>query len=387
MRDGAYLKRLGADVARWRQAGIITDAQADTALAEARANAAKPSGSFSNVAAALGAVLFGLGIITFIGANWDVLPKIARLAAVLALLWLAFGGAVLAIERKNEGMGHALALIGALAMGGAIALIGQTYHIEGSAAGLLLPWSIGALLAALCFSSRALLILYVILAFLYFAFDRPGEFFFDHGPSTSPSLALFGVYYLPLLALGGWLGRRWDSGAAMHMSGLAALAWLVLLFVDSVWLGASRDFIAAGCMLAAAGGALAAINEVWRIRTNERAASIWLAWSCGAVLIGLVTAEIALHDKKTLAVEMIFAASALALSVWAINWGEAPGRKAVRVFAVLLFAFECFFIYFALFGDMLFTAQFLLGAGALLLAVAFALRRMTRPDKIVEAAP
>jgi uncharacterized membrane protein len=387
VRDGAYLKRLGADVARWRATGLITDVQAETALAEARSNAAKPSGSFSNVAAALGAVLFGLGIITFIGANWDVLPKVARLAAVLALLWLAFAGAVFAIERKNEGMGHALALIGALAMGGAIALIGQTYHIEGSASGLLVPWAIGVLLAALSFSSRALLILYVILAFLYFAFNRPGDFFLDHGPSTSPSLALFGVPYLPLLAIGAWLGRRWDSGAAMHLSGLAALSWLVLLFIDAVWLGETRDFIAAGCMLAAAGGALAAINETWRMRANERAASIWLAWSCGAVLLGLVIAEIALHDKKTLVIEMIFAAAALALSVWAINWGEAPGRKAVRVFAVLLFAFECFFIYFALFGDMMFTAQFLLGAGALLLAVAFALRRMTRPDKPAEVAP
>ncbi|HWA22773.1 MAG TPA: DUF2157 domain-containing protein [Caulobacterales bacterium] len=387
MRDGAYLKRLAADLTRWRQTGVLSEAQADTALADARAQAARPAGSFSNVAAALGAVLFGLGIITFIGANWDVLPKLARLAAVLALLWLAFGGAVIAFERKNDGMGHALALIGALSMGGAIALIGQTYHIEGSAAGLLIPWAVGVLLAALVYSSRALLILYAILAFLYFAFDRPGDFFLDHGPSTRPSPELFGVYYLPLLAIGAWIGRRWDSGAAMHLSGLAALAWLVLLFVDSIWLGESRDFIAAGCMLAAAGAALAAVNEFWRLRTNERAASIWLAWSCGAVLIGLVIAEVALHEKKTLAVEMVFAAAALALSVWAINWGEAPGRKAVRVFAVLLFGFECFFIYFALFGDMMFTAQFLLGAGALLLAVAFALRRLTRMPKQAEAAP
>jgi uncharacterized membrane protein len=173
----------------------------------------------------------------------------------------------------------------------------------------------------------------------------------------------------------------------MHLSGLAAFVWLVLLFVDSVWLGAKRDFILAGCMLAAAGAALAAACEFWRRRANERAASIWLAWSCAAVLIGLVIAEIALHDEKNLAIEMLFAAAALAFSVWAINWGEAPGRKAVRVFAVLLFAFECFFIYFALFGDMMFTAQFLLGAGALLLAVAYALRRMTRANKPAEAAP
>src|SRR5262245_41765185 len=143
VRDGAYLKRLGADLARWTETGAIAPAQAAAALADAQARAAKPAGNFANVAAVLGAVLFGLGIITFIGANWDVLPKLARLGAVLIVLWLAFLAALLAFRRGNPGMGHALALIGALAMGGAIALVGQTYHIEGTAAGLLLPWAIG----------------------------------------------------------------------------------------------------------------------------------------------------------------------------------------------------------------------------------------------------
>lgn len=387
LRDGAYLKRLGDDVARWREAGLLSGDQAEAALADARARAAKPASSFANVAAALGAVLFGLGVITFIGANWEALPKIARLGAVLAVLWLALGGAALAFERKSPGMGHALALIGAMAMGGAIALIGQIYHIEGSAAGLLAPWAIGVLLAAGVYSSRALLVLYVILAFLYFVFARPGDFFLDRGPSAAPSAELFGVYFLPMLAVGAWLGRRWDSGAAMHLCGLAALSWLILLFTDSIWIGQDRNFIAAGCLIAAAGGATAAANEYWRSRTGERAASIAQAWSCAAILIGLVIAEIALHDEKILGVEMTFAAGALALSVWAINWGEASGRKAVRAFAVALFAFECFFIYFALFGEMMLTAQFLLGAGALLLIVAYALRRLTRRAAPAEPAP
>jgi uncharacterized membrane protein len=378
VRDGPYLKRLSADLARWQAAGVLNAGQAEAALADVRTRAARPSGAFANVAAALGAVLFGLGVITFIGANWDVLPKLARLGAIILVLWLAFGAALLAFRRQNPGMGHALALIGALAMGGAIALVGQTYHIEGSAGGLLFPWAIGVALAAIVYSSRALLVLYVILAFLYFALDRPGDFFLDRGSSASPSPELFGIYYLPLLAFGAWLGRRWDSGAAMHLSGLSALLWLVLLFVDSIWLGQKREFIAAGLMLAASGAVAAGASEYWRRRTNERAASIALAWSCGAVLTGLAIAEIALNDNKNLAVQMLFAAAALAVSVWAINWGDAPGRKAVRAFAVVLFAFECFYIYFSLFGDLKNTAGFLLGAGALLLLVAYALRRLTQ---------
>ncbi len=240
---------------------MLDAGQAAAAFADARNRTARPSGAFANVAAALGAVLFGLGVITFIGANWDLLPKLARLGAIIFVLWLAFGGALLAFRRHNPGMGHALALIGALSMGGAIALVGQTYHIEGSAAGLMFPWAIGVALAAIVYSSHALLILYVILAFLYFAFDRPGGFFLDRGPSTTPSPELFGLYYLPLLAFGAWLGRRWDSGAAMHLSGLSALLWLAVLFVDSVWLGQQREFIAAGLMLAAAGAVATGASE------------------------------------------------------------------------------------------------------------------------------
>lgn len=387
MLDGGYLKRLEADLARWRATGDISTDQADKLLADARARAAKPAASFSNVAATLGAILFGLGVITFIGANWDALPKLVRLAAAIALVWAGMLGAAYAFRRGANSLGHALALIGALCIGGAIAMVGQTYHIEGEPADLMLWWSIGALLTAAVFSSRPALIAYVLIAFAYFALARPGEFyFFDTARTAQPSLELFGILYIPLWFAGAFLARRWDSGAAMHLSGLAALIWTALLFIDTIWIGATRDYVLAGCMMAAFGAGVLGVSEYIRSKTRSRAGAIALAWGSAIFFVGIVIAEIALQDRNNaMALQMIFAAAVLGLAAWAMKWGDAPGRKGVRGFAVALFVFETFYVYVTLFKEMLDTAFFLLGGGAVLLGLAYGLRKFTAKPKGVAA--
>lgn len=389
MLDGGYLKRLEADLTRWRTAGDITETQAAALLADARARAARPRSSFANVAAALGAILFGLGAITFVGANWDALPKLARMAAAFALIWITFLAAVFAEKRGNPMMTQALALIGALAMGGAIAMVGQTYHIEGTPADLMIPWCVGAALTALVFNSRPVIILYVILGFLYFAFSRPEGFFFDRGPVERASIEAFGILYIPIWLVGVLLARRYDSAAAMHLSGLAALCWVVSLFCDAIWLDHDRDWMWAGMMVFAFGAASTALCEYLRVRAGgSRAGAVAVAWSAACAFVGLGIAQFALLENNPLTIQMLYSAAMIALSVWAINWGDAPGRRAVRGFAVALFVFECFYVYVTLFQGLLNTALFLLGGGALLLALAFGLRQLTAkpPTKPEEAA-
>jgi uncharacterized membrane protein len=377
MLDGGYLKRLELDLARWRDGGEISAEQADKLLADARTRAAKPAASFANIAAILGAILFGLGVIAFIGANWDALPKLARLGAAIALVWLTLLGAAYAFRRAANGLAHALALLGALCFGAAIAMVGQTYHIAGEPKDLLFYWAIGALLTAFAFTSRPVLIFYVILAFVYFVVARPGDFLFDHSASTTPSAALFGLPYVPLWFAGAFLGRRWDSGAAMHLSGLAALIWATAFCTDSIWLGHQRHFITAGCLLIAFGASTGAFSHFLQSRNATRAGAIALSWSAAIVFVGAVIAQVALEDKKEFIAQMAFSAVMLAVSAWAMKWGDAAGRKAVRGFGVALFVFETFYIYVTLFKDLLDTSLFLLGGGAVLLAVAYGLRKFT----------
>ena len=382
MRDGAYLKRLGADLERWRADGAVTPDQAERLLDDARRRADEGKSSPAAIAAALGAVLFGLGLITFIAANWGAMAKSARMLSALALIWLTFGGAIIAFERKASWAGHAFALCGALALGAGISLIGQIYNIDGTASALLLLWSLGALATAIAFRATPVLVLYVILAFLWYLADQPDEIFvwslFGAAGERLWSWRELGVAYLPLWFAGAFLGRRVDSGAAMHLSGLGLLIWAALGLNHALWLDGRDHWFTYGLALAGASAAAGAIAALLHGRFRERAASIALAWSAAGVFAGVLISELDLWDKHKRLEEMGFAAAILALSAWAIAWGEAPGRRGVRGFAVALFAFECFYVYGALFEGLLDTALFLLGGGALLLALAFGLRRLAR---------
>src|SRR5262249_48943859 len=151
----------------------VTAEQSGALLSDVRTRAEVSAANPAAIAAALGAVLFGLGLITFIAANWGAMPKSARMLASITLMWLIFAGAIVAIERKANWLGHALVLAGALSIGAAVSLVGQTYHIEGGASDLFLIWMLGALATAIAFRSTPVLILYVIVAFFWFAFDRP----------------------------------------------------------------------------------------------------------------------------------------------------------------------------------------------------------------------
>ena len=386
MRDGAYLKRLGADLERWATSGAISVEQSGALIADARARADISRANPAAIAAGLGAVLFGLGLITFIAANWGAMPKSARMLSALLVMWLIFAAAIVALERKANWLGQALVLAGALSIGAAVALVGQTYNIEGNAAGLFLLWSLGALGAAIAFRSTPALILYVIVAFLWFAFGREQiEFFFNEGRASPFAWRNYGLAYLPVWFAGAFLARRVDSDAALHLSGLAALLWLFSLFGDAVWAGAHRAWIISGLMLAASGALIGIGAEYARARHGERAAGVALAWCAAIVFVGLLIAQIDVWDGKILWTQMGSAAALLALAVWAISWGDEPGRRGVRGFAIALFAFECFYIYAVLFGGLQNTALFLLGGGALLFALAFALTRLRR--KPAEATP
>ena len=62
-----------------------------------------------------------------------------------------------------------------------------------------------------------------------------------------------------------------------------------------------------------------------------------------------------------------------------------PRSEGREVFAVALFVFETFYVYVTLFKEMLDTAFFLLGGGAVLLGLAYGLRRFTAKPKGVAA--
>jgi len=92
--------------------------------------------------AGVGAVLVGGGLVLILAHNWDNLGRAARAAIAIGILVAAQALTIFAVHRRSRSMAWVEATSGFLvaAVGGAIALVGQTYHVGGSFEDLMQTW-------------------------------------------------------------------------------------------------------------------------------------------------------------------------------------------------------------------------------------------------------
>ncbi|CAD5982320.1 hypothetical protein PCC9214_04954 [Planktothrix tepida] len=111
------------------------------------------SSRFVMILIGLGSILLGLGVITFVAANWQDWSKAVKVILLLSLfigvnaagfyLWKQPSDSF-QVGRKRR-LGEGLLLFGALILGANIALMGQIFHQSGSPYELFLVWGIGVL--------------------------------------------------------------------------------------------------------------------------------------------------------------------------------------------------------------------------------------------------
>ena len=81
----------------------------------------------------LGNILIGLGICTFVAANWQDLPR-AVIVTLLLSLFIGVNIAGFYLWRKSQGdyqrLGQGLLILGALILGANMGLMGQMFHIN-----------------------------------------------------------------------------------------------------------------------------------------------------------------------------------------------------------------------------------------------------------------
>ncbi|ULL15106.1 DUF2157 domain-containing protein [Paenibacillus sp. H1-7] len=77
----------------------------------------------------LGSILVGLGILSFVAANWQDIPQLARLAMVILLMVSFYGGGEVFRRREHEKLGTALTALGYISFGAGIVLVGQMFHL------------------------------------------------------------------------------------------------------------------------------------------------------------------------------------------------------------------------------------------------------------------
>ncbi|MBW4564042.1 MAG: DUF2157 domain-containing protein [Mojavia pulchra JT2-VF2] len=119
---------------------------------------------------AVGAILLGLGVITFVAANWQAWNREVKLTILLSLfLTTNIAGFSLwrkptsTRKRRQKVFGEGLLILGALTIGANMALLAQMFHIGGSSYELFVGWGLAVLLMAYSLRLTSLGILSLIL--------------------------------------------------------------------------------------------------------------------------------------------------------------------------------------------------------------------------------
>jgi uncharacterized membrane protein len=128
---------------RWHTAGLIDDSTVERIRTWESTHSPARSNWAVYAALAFGTVLLAAGVLLFVSAHWDNLSPGARFALVLGTL-TSFHVIAALVRRSSPDLSVALHATGTVALGGAIGLTGQIFHLdEHWPAGILL-WALGA---------------------------------------------------------------------------------------------------------------------------------------------------------------------------------------------------------------------------------------------------
>lgn len=233
MWEKLFLSKLQREAPRWIEQGWITTEGQNAVFADMEARV----GGTKHIPLAfgtLGAVLLGIGIISFFAANWPEIPKLARLAILLGAMWSSFFVAswLYSPRRADESsIAKALVLLGVILYGSSIFLIAQTFHIQAHFPNGILFWALGALISAYLIPIQMVAVLGLALAGLWASMDHFSAGLLNDFNATLPTpFPYAGIVYWPfILVLGAFAfvaeKQSWRFTAWVSTFGL--LAWSV----------------------------------------------------------------------------------------------------------------------------------------------------------------
>ncbi len=225
MAKESFRRQLKQEAEQWQRENLIS-AELFEQLSERYEFASLPrSGQvFSTILYYLGGILIGLGVITFVAANWQYLDRWTKV--ILLMTWLvtvnSLGFYLWQYNLKFQKLGQGLLLLGNLSLGATIALIAQIFNLSGPTYGLFLTWSVGviAMGAFLRFQTLSMLgLILMTIGYLSYTSSYMPEF----------NLIADGMPYLSIILtpLAYWLESR-------AVFALISLLWLTSL-AEIVW--------------------------------------------------------------------------------------------------------------------------------------------------------
>ena len=372
--------RLGQRLRTWVDEGLITEAQAEAIRRREEAAAhGERRGLVVQTLAYVGAIVAGLGVILFFAANWDAIPRPTRVVALLATIAAAYGaGYVLRHARATRPhVGEALLLLGAITFGASLFLVGQMYHVQAHDPFAFLLWAAAALPTAAVVRSRwiAALGLVTISAWLIHESVEIAE-----GEAWGYVPTLLALYGGALYGFGTAFRERLSATFAWPMRVLGAVflpaGLFVFTFQGFIAELARRESLSGWVELGLAALTLLAVAGAAALATDRtRATARWEALAlAGTVAVVLAAVFFASADDPVLlpvVANLLMAAVALG----AILVGYATEEGWLVNLGIALVGIDVFARYFDLFWDLLPRSFVFLGAGVLLLALAWLLER------------
>ncbi|OJF90041.1 DUF2157 domain-containing protein [Pararhizobium antarcticum] len=356
-----YRGRIERDLSLWVSKGLLSAPAAEAMLAEY--DGRESSFSVGRVLLTLAAILLSAAVLLLVAANWEALPRIARVVGIVTLIWTFYLSAALCLGRGLNGLGAALLVMGTLTFGGAIALVGQMYHLSGDAVDAMLVWFAAACVATIVFRSGALTVVSGFLSWAVF-----GVLVRENGISLEGNGI---IYLLPLLCIAVIaLVRYTGTSRARHLAYLLMLAWLgwVYLEITEPWLAGIYFAVGFVCFLASS----LPSSPLFRFAREAGASPAFYAFLLA--IIGLVALHI---EMDGLGPDIAISAVTLAVSLAGIG---IAGRMngAVRYLGYAVFAGETLYLASETLGSILGTSGFFLISGVVVAAIAWIVIRLEK---------
>src|SRR6476646_6575485 len=177
--DRSGTRWLLAELPELVTSGVLTPEAADALRQHySVAPAGEPRRIGFILSAILGSLLVGAGVILLVAHNWDFLSRPIRCAIAFAPLLLSQALAVFVLLRRRDSAPwrESAAILNIAAIGTAIALVSQTYQIQGDFARFILVWMILALPVVYLFRTGVGLSAYFMGATIWVWSSKNGDF-------------------------------------------------------------------------------------------------------------------------------------------------------------------------------------------------------------------
>jgi uncharacterized membrane protein len=398
MADRTFAGQLSRESEAWVAEGIVSAEQAAAIRSRYADSRDERRSSATTALAVIGAVAVGFGVIGFVAANWDAMSHASRLALLTLSVAASYAAGFHFRDRigSRPRVGEALYLLGVLLFGASLFLVGQMYNVQAHDPLALLLWALGAIATALVVRSRAIAAASVLIFTGWIGWEF-GLALDDAGGDTFGAFPAVAVFYGGALYGLATAGRERLSGHSVASSGyiessrgiglpVAAAGLFVFTFSAAAdELGASGDriggFLLAGFVLLA----LLAFGGAVALAVSSRPSGRYEGGVLGLVLVTMCLALLAGGDGDLYALlfNLLFAAVALG-SIYA---GYLSDEAWLVNVGVVLVAVDLIARYFDVFWSAVPRSVGMIGAGLLVLGIAYVLERQRKRvlEKMAEA--